>query len=64
MKVHYVDSEIQPLIADKIKDNSLTTRTAKKAVSDGSSSEASEKANEAVANGVVVPKEEPGLERH
>ena len=64
MKVHYVDSEIQPLIADKINNNSLTTWTAKKAVSDGSCSEASKKANEAVANWIVVAKEEPGLERH
>ena len=61
MKVHYVDSEIQPLIADKINDNSLTTWTAKKAVSDGSSSEASKKTDEAVANGIVVAKEEPGF---
>ena len=40
----------------------LSARISKKTVSDGRSAEASEEADQAVANGVVVAKEEPGLE--
>ena len=40
----------------------LSARVSKKTVSDCRSAEASEEADQTVANGVVVPKEEPGLE--
>ena len=42
----------------------LSARVSKKTVGDGRSSEASEEADQAVANGVVVPKEEPGFQLH
>ena len=40
----------------------LTARISKKTVGDGRSAEASEEADQTVANGVVVPKEEPGFQ--
>ena len=40
----------------------LSARISKKTVGDGRSAEASEEADQTVANGVVVPKEEPGFQ--